>query len=227
MSSVLPWQALRRPCGLLEANFPNVFSGVLKEGAYQVIVGEPDAGVYCNEEFLNFPFPDGAIHFVPVLAGSGMGKGMIMAIIGVSILAIALTGGAAAGGLLAGVGVEGAAGAVGLGAGLGTSIFGTGLTWGTVALAGAAVAFAGISIMLTPTPSTPAAAAAELGSFFFNGATNTVKEGVVVPLVYGRVIAGSVVVAAGISTEKFDVVSQGFGSPEITEALKTAFGQIF
>jgi predicted phage tail protein len=154
-----------------------------------------------------------------------MGKGMIMAIIGVSILAIALTGGAAAGGLLGGLGISGEAGVVGLSAGLGASIFGTGVTWGTVALAGAAIMFAGISIMLTPTPETPADQD-ELSSFFFNGAVNSVKEGIVVPLVYGRVIAGSVVVSGGISTEKMDVVNNDTAQAQLLQLTRQLFHQI-
>ncbi|MET4190678.1 MULTISPECIES: hypothetical protein [unclassified Bradyrhizobium] len=204
---------------LLEANFPGVFSGAMKDGLYQVVVGEPDRGIYCDEPFLNFQFPEGDIHFVPVLAGSGMSKGLMMAVIGVSILAIAFTGGLAAGGFaLGGTSVGGAALSGGIAAGMGTSIFGTGITWGTAALFGAAVLFAGVSIMLTPTPKAADSGTTDDNSFFFNGATNTVREGVVVPLVYGRVIAGSVVVSGGLYTEKMNAASNSISPAQLVAA---------
>jgi predicted phage tail protein len=208
-----PSQAVR----LLEANFPKVFSGALQHGSYHVVVGEPNHGIYCNDNFLDFYFPDGTIHFIPAISGSGMGKGMVMAIIGVSILAIALTGGAAAGGLFgadaaSAVGASSTAGFMGgMGAAIpGTSIFG-GMSWGTLALAGTAIALAGISIMLTP------AAGQNYSSFTFNGAANTDTEGVCVPLVYGRVIAGSVVVSAGLYNESLNPVTLAVVSSPPTE----------
>ncbi len=196
-----PAQAVR----LIEANFPNIFSRAMSRGEYHVMIGHPTIGVSCGEKLLDFQFPDGDIHFIPAITGAGMGKGMMMVLVGVSILAIALTGGAAAGGLLAGFGGgAGTAGAVGLSAGLGTSIFG-GVTWGTVALLGTAIALSGISILLTPTPKTDDVAKSELSSFLFSGPVNTTKEGVCVPLGYGRLIVGSVVVSAGLYTEKLAV----------------------
>ena len=40
-------------------------------------------------------------------------------------------------------------------------------------------------------------------SFTFNGILNTIRAGVSIPVVYGEVITGSVIVSAGIDTEDF------------------------
>lgn len=210
---------------LLTANFPDKFPDAMKHGNYHVVVGEPEHGIYCNDNLLDFRFPEGTIHFMPEVSGSGMGKGMIMALVGVSILAIALTGGAAAGGLFAGGGlgatsVGGAALSGGLSAGLGTSIFG-GVTWSTVALAGTAIALAGISILLTPSTATPASGSTN-SSFIFNGAQNTTKEGVCVPLLYGRCIAGSVVVSVGLFNEALDPVTLAVLDAPISDGIGAA-----
>ena len=44
----------------------------------------------------------------------------------------------------------------------------------------------------------------ERKSFHFNGPTNTIEQGGVLPLVYGRMVVGSVVVSAGIDIEEID-----------------------
>jgi predicted phage tail protein len=68
---------------------------------------------------------------------------------------------------------------------------------GTLLFAGVAI---GLSLLIKPKQ--PEAAkteeAAKDESFGFAGPENTTKQGVAVPLIYGRVFAGSVVVSAGL-----------------------------
>lgn len=71
--------------------------------------------------------------------------------------------------------------------------------------AGGALAFGGVSQMLIKSPSAhygSRTSPAQRPSFIFNGATNTSTEGLPVPLIYGRMRVGSVVVSAGLSAEQ-------------------------
>ena len=67
--------------------------------------------------------------------------------------------------------------------------------------------------MLTPKAQTERAAPEERASFIFNGAVNVVEQGGAVPVVCGRVRAGSTVVSAGINTEQIAIGagSSGYG----------------
>ena len=57
----------------------------------------------------------------------------------------------------------------------------------------------GVSMLMMPNIVDPDAGE-EGGSYLFNGAENTVKQGVPVPVVYGRVATGSATVSASIFT---------------------------
>jgi predicted phage tail protein len=135
----------------LEANFPGEFSGHIREGSYHVVVGDPENEEdYYTEELINFNSMQRPIHIIPAIAGSKSGggkggKGMILAIIGIALLAVATMGAA---GFLGGA----ALGAGTLTAGFAASTGILGITWGTVALFGGALALAGISQLLSPTP---------------------------------------------------------------------------
>ena len=55
--------------------------------------------------------------------------------------------------------------------------------------------------MLTPTPSNNNFD--DPSSFSFNGILNTINAGSAIPVVYGEVFTGSIIVSAGIDTEDF------------------------
>ena len=126
----------------------------------------------------------------PVVAGAGGGFGRVLA--GIGLVALAILAGPAAGGFL------------GLGAGLGGA--GAGLISGTAAVAlggvGAALIFGGVAQMLSPQPVISSLQrgkeAARLESFSFSGIVNTSKQGLPVPLVYGRAFVGSAVLSSGL-----------------------------
>lgn len=192
-----PVEAIR----LLEANFPKRFANAIKAGTWQIIVAGGKVGMQCTLEMCHFLFPKGSIHIVPVPEGSGGGgtsgtrnKGIILAIVGVALIATAFVGAAFL------------SGAAGLGAGLGTSIF-AGVTWGQIGLLGAAVLLLGVSILLTPTPKPDDPKPTTYGSFFYSGAINSDREGGPVPIVYGRCFAGSVIVSGGIFDDKFPITN--------------------
>lgn len=73
--------------------------------------------------------------------------------------------------------------------------------------AGVALTAGGVAQMLTNTPGSNYDSREkpdERSSFIFNGATNTSTQGIAVPVGYGRMLIGSVVVSAGMSVEELD-----------------------
>ena len=66
---------------------------------------------------------------------------------------------------------------------------------------GAGLVLFGVSQMLSPAPKTPKAAT-ELESNSFSGITQTVRQGVPVPIAYGRVFVGSAVISSGLDVDQ-------------------------
>tara|TARA_A100000172_G_scaffold62289_1_gene41711 strand:- start:2868 stop:3503 length:636 start_codon:yes stop_codon:yes gene_type:complete len=124
------------------------------------------------------------MHIVPVIKGAGRGFGQILA--GALLIGLAVFGGPAVGGFL---------GTSGLGKGL----FGAGLSK-ALGYIGSALLFGGISELLSPAPPS-FNEASKLQSFSFSGVVNVAEQGLPVPICYGRVITGSVVISAGLNSE--------------------------
>jgi predicted phage tail protein len=192
-----PAEAIR----LLEANFPGRFCELLKEGSWHVVVGDPgNDNHYYAEDRVSFESARGDIHFIPALYGSGSNsKGLISAIVGVALVALAfVTVGTS---LFVGAGIAGAGAGF---AGLGVSTGFLGATWGSVALFGASLAFSGIASLLTPTPKQQKSPD-RIDNAFFNGGYNSTAEGGCVPVIYGRVkSASSVQIQLSTRMEKLD-----------------------
>ena len=139
------------------------------------------------EEELHYPIGGSDIQVIPVVGGAGRGAGKI--ILGVALIGIAIaTGGA--------------------GFGLGGSVgFGTlsGATFWTNAAAfggnlGIALVLGGVADAITPIPKTPESVQDPQNTFSFSGIQNVSRAGVAVPVLYGQVLTGSVVISAGIDT---------------------------
>lgn len=164
-------------------------------GEFQVVSGPKDKGMELDEVSLMMPIA-GELHVIPVLEGSG-GKG------GKLILGIALIGigfyGALGSGLAGAFGVSGAMQATAF------SVFGQSVTWGRIAMTGAALALSGVAQMLSPTPKSNYGGREKPDarpSFLMSGAVNTLEQGGAVSLVYGKYLTGSKVVSAGLSVEQ-------------------------
>lgn len=80
--------------------------------------------------------------------------------------------------------------------GLGLGLAGSTVT--AVGLIGGALVLGGIAGLLTPTPSVNKDEGDPRKSFSFSGIQNTSRVGLPVPIVYGEILVGSVVVSAGI-----------------------------
>ena len=166
----------------------NNFEGVEKYMSpkhYQVKVGN----YAVDESELSHPIGQEDIHFIPVIAGAGRGFGKVL--LGAALIGLVfMTGGAT---ITKAAGLEFHATALG-GAFLNKSI----------AYVGAYLVLSGVSEMLFPMPKPPDFESEENPrlSFSFGGTQQTGRAGTPVPLVYGEIFTGSVVISGSIDTEQ-------------------------
>ena len=191
-----PAQALKALC----VNFPGLdkwFMDREAEGTgFRVTVGR-DRITQDSPEGLILPWSEReAFSITPVICGAGEGAGQIFA--GIGLIAISF--------LLPGAGLFGA-----------TSLFGaTAATAGTAGVLttigtaisgiGASLVLGGVAQMISPQTSmgglTSGREAARLESFTFSGIVNTSKQGLPVPVAYGRVFVGSAVLSSGLDVNQ-------------------------
>ena len=167
-------------------NFPEL-EGHMANKYYQVLLGKENL----NIEELHFPVGQSDIKFVPVVSGSG---GIGKALFGGALIALSFgVGGLFTAPLAFGGGGIGFA-AAGLGA---KAAFGI----------GAGLVLSGVSDMLFPTPKMPEFSSEQDPrlSFAFSGTQQTSRAGTPVPLVYGEIFTGSVVISSSIDTEQVQV----------------------
>ena len=142
-----------------------------------------------DESELTYPIGQEDIHFIPVIAGAG-GRGGL----GRVLLGAALIGGAV---LTGGTSIAFTSS--------GFSAVGGGFSFAALAgNLGIGLALSGVSQMLTPTPK-PREFSSEQDprlSFSFSGTQQTSRAGTPVPIVYGEIFTGSVVISGGIDTEQ-------------------------
>jgi len=163
-------------------NFPNV-EKFMGPKYYHVKVGNYEI----DKDELSYPIGKEDIHFIPAISGAGRGFGKVLlgaALIGVGFLAP----GAQFGGL--GGFAAKTAGKFSLGAAIGN--VGIGLT------------LLGVSDLLFPLPQPDFSEGDPQLSFNFSGIQNTSRAGTPVPIVYGEIFTGSVVISAAIDTNQVD-----------------------
>ena len=146
-----------------------------------------------TKEELTYPNGQEDIKIIPVVGGEG-GRGMGRFILGVALIGV----GIASGGVGFGLGPGGLGGGFSNAAGT----FSLAATAGNI---GIALALTGIAEMLTPVKTVPEREQDPRLSFNFSGIQNTSRAGVAVPVVYGQVLTGSVVISAGIETAQVEV----------------------
>ena len=171
----------------LTANFPALQSHMIEQN-YCVKVGDYEI----NDKELDIPVGQQEIKIVPVAIGArrGIGRFLLGAVL---IGAVVVTGGAA--------GVAfGAGGGLGFGLTAGTTGIGASLL-AAAGNFGIYLALSGAAEMLSPVQSDTTTD--DPNSFNFNGILNTINAGVAIPVVYGEVFTGSIIVSAGIDTEDF------------------------
>ena len=175
-------QAIR----FLVVNFPQL-EAHMADRYYKVAVDNWEIG----EEELHYPNGQEDIKIIPVVGGAG-GRG-----IGKILLGAALIGGAflmpAGSGLTLMEGIKAG------------SLANVGLLTKSMVYMGGYLALSGIADMLTPVPKISEQEQDPRLSFNFSGIQNTSRAGVAVPVVYGQVLTGSVVISAGIETAQVEV----------------------
>lgn len=178
----------------LSANFSD-FMSVIRDGAWHVVRGKTvNTGFDLDEQGVSeLNLGKGDLHIVPYIAGSKRG-GVLKIILGAVLIGAAFF-------LTAGSGLGAAIGASG-------GLLG-GITGTQVALFGAVMAVAGVSQLLTPEESS---SDSNENSFTMSGPGNTYEQGAPVPLVYGHVITGGILVSGGIDIERVAVSGSGGGS---------------
>ncbi len=158
--------------------------------AYRVTVGKQKI----NEQDVSgmvLPWSEQDVFSIaPVMTGAGGGVGSFIAgalLITAAVVLAPVTGGAS-------VGFLGATGTGFLSAAASIAIGNIGLS----------LVLGGVAQMLSPVPKPPGPAEAptQLESNSFSGVLNTVRQGVPVPIAYGRVFVGSAVVSAGLDVDQ-------------------------
>ena len=167
----------------------NNFAGIEKymnPRYYQVKVGD----YAVDETEILHPIGQEDIHFVPVITGAGSGIGKIL--LGAALIGIAFLMPVASGGLSLGAGIKAG------------SLAKVGFMTKMVAGVGASLVLSGVSEMLFPLPDVPAFEDTQDPrlSFSFGGTQQTGRAGTPVPLVFGEIFTGSVVISGSIDTEQ-------------------------
>ena len=167
-------------------NFPQL-ENYMSPKYYQVNVGNFDI----DKDEIHYPVGKEDIHFVPVISGAGRGFGKIL-------LGAALIGGAflmpAGSGLTLMQGIKAG------------SLANVGLLTKGMLYVGASLALQGVTDLLFPLPK-PEPFSSEQDpqlSFSFNGLQNTSRAGTPIPIVYGEIMTGSVVISAAIDTNQVE-----------------------
>ena len=186
-----PAQAIKALC----VNFPGLEKWLIdseKDGVgYRVTIAKEH--VTDDLSPLVMPWSEKEVFSItPVVAGAGRGAGSIMAGIGFIALAIVTQGAS----MTFGLGFTAKVGATG------TAAFGA-TAAAAVGNLGIALILGGIAQSISPQPEpTSLDESVQLESFTFSNVVNTSKQGLPVPIAYGRVFAGSAVLSSSLDVDQ-------------------------
>lgn len=190
-----PAQALKALC----VNFPGLdrwFVDREGEGMYfRVTVGREKI-TNAAPEGLVLPWSEREVFSItPVVTGAG--RGLTSVLIGIGLIAVSF--------MLPGAGAFGTTSFFGAAAAT-TGTAGALTTLATsLSLIGASLVLTGVAQMISPQPElgfNTGKEAARLESFTFSGIVNTSKQGLPVPIAYGRVFTGSAVISSGLDVDQ-------------------------
>jgi len=166
------------------------FKGVEKymsDKYYKVLVDKEEIG----KDELADPVGKSAINIVPVIVGAG-GRGFGKILLGAVLIGSAFMFGSLQFGQVFGPIVQ-----------PGSLAAATGLTK-AAAYVGGALVLSGVQDLLFPIPDANTESDPRL-SFNFNGVQNTARPGTALPIVYGEIVTGSVVISASVDTNQVQV----------------------
>ena len=178
--------SLAKAVSFLVNNFPQI-EKYMNPQYYQVKVGN----YAVDKEEIHHPIGQEDIHIVPVISGAGSGTGKIL--LGAALIAGAFI-------INPALSFSFKSGVTGFGTLSGVS---GAITKAAVYLGGALV-LQGVSEMLFPLPKPKEFKSEEDPqlSFSFSGTQNTSRAGTPVPIVYGEIVTGSVVISGAIDTQQ-------------------------
>ena len=178
-------ETLGKAVSFLIHNFPGV-EAHMSPKYYQVKVGNYDI----DKNEIDYPIGKEDIHFIPVISGAGRGLGKVL--LGAALIA---------GAFMLPVVVPYAPLSLGMGGFTGGTLLAS--TLGNI---GIALVLTGVSEMLFPLPEPQKFNSEEDPqlSFNFSGVQNTSRAGTPVPIVYGEIITGSVVISAAVDTNQVE-----------------------
>ena len=173
--------SISQAVSFLICNFPKS-EAYIAGRSYKILVGDYEVG----KDELAHPIGQFDLHFVPVNTGAGGRTGRF------------ITGAA-----LIGVGILSGGTGFAFNATQGVGFFGGSLA-ATAGNVGVLLTLSGVADLLTPVPKTPDFTSEQDPriSFKFSGLQNTSRAGTPVPVVYGEIFTGSVVISAGVDTEQ-------------------------
>ena len=174
--------SLAKVVSFLVNNFPQV-EKYMNPQYYQVKVGN----YAVNEEEIHHPIGQEDIHIVPVITGAGRGFGKILlgaAFIGLSFFSFGTS--------------------AGLGVGFAKGFAKVGMIQKGLFAVGSALVLSGVNDMLFPLPKISEFSSEQDPrlSFNFAGTQNTSRAGTPVPIVYGEIVTGSVVISGAVDTQQ-------------------------
>ena len=169
-------------------NFPEV-ERFMGPKYYQVKVGDYDI----DKNELAYPVGQEDIHFIPVISGAGRGMGKIL--LGAALIAGAFIVNPA-------ISFSFKSGVTGFRTLTGVS----GALTKAAIYVGASLVLSGVTDLLFPLPEPQKFSSEEDPqlSFSFSGVQNTSRAGTPVPIVYGEIITGSVVISAAVDTNQVE-----------------------
>ena len=184
-----PAQAIKALC----VNFPGLDKWLIdseQDGVgYRVAVGTEEVSEE-NISPLMMPFSDREVFSItPVVAGAGRGLGSIL--VGAVLIGVAIAN------PFAGVGLV-------QGAGVGFSAVTGGAFAAFAGNLGIALVLGGIAQAISPQPEPDSALdeSVQLESFTFSNVVNTSRQGMPVPIAYGRLFVGSGVLSSGLDVDQ-------------------------
>lgn len=173
--------------------FRKDFVDDIGNGSWEILSGNPGDLVAMTEDMLKFELGNAPeIHIAPVVSGSGGGdgKGILSVVTGVAMVAASFV--IPGSGLVAGTGMYFA----------GTSI---GMSFSSLAMMGGLMMLGGVSQLMAKSPKGKDAIGSESkNSFILGGVQNVTEEGACLPVQFGRVRYGGIVVSAGLSVEQIN-----------------------
>jgi len=187
-----PAQALKALC----VNFPGLDRWFVDREAdgmhFRVTVGREKITT-ASADGLLLPWSEREVFSItPVVTGAGRGLTSVLIGIGLIALSFAFPGSGA-------FAAFSQAGAAGTAAGTLTTI------GNAISMIGASMVLTGVAQMISPQPElglNTGKESARLESFTFSGIVNTSKQGLPVPIAYGRAFVGSAVISSGLDVDQ-------------------------